>query len=86
MHLNCKFRHEQHMKSMKLVFPLYFTSLKNSFSDITRKRIFTEYDQGGFGKMRFLLISENEFFNEMKYNGKTSFMDFMNNLYTNIQP
>ena len=28
--------------------------------------------------MHFLLISENEFFNEIKRDGITSFMDFMN--------
>ena len=30
-----------------------------------------------FGKMHFLLISENEFFHEITWNGMTSFMDFM---------
>ena len=30
-----------------------------------------------FGKMHFLLISENDFFYEIKCNGITSFMDFM---------
>ena len=30
-----------------------------------------------FGKIRFLLISENEFSHEMKSNGMTSFLDFM---------
>ena len=30
-----------------------------------------------FGKMHFLLISENEFFHEIKSNGITSFMEFM---------
>ena len=30
-----------------------------------------------FGKMHFLLISENEFFHEMIRNGMTSFMKFM---------
>ena len=30
-----------------------------------------------FGKMCFLLISEDEFFHEIKCNGKTSFMEFM---------
>ena len=30
-----------------------------------------------FGQMHFLLISENEFFHEIKCNGMTSFMEFM---------
>ena len=30
-----------------------------------------------FGKMHFLLISENEFFHEIKYCGMTSFMEFV---------
>ena len=30
-----------------------------------------------FGKMYFLLISENEFYYEIKRNGMTSFTDFM---------
>ena len=30
-----------------------------------------------FGKMHFLLISENEFFNEIKRDGITGFMDFI---------
>ena len=30
-----------------------------------------------FGKMHFLLISQNEFFHEIKCNGITSFMEFM---------
>ena len=30
-----------------------------------------------FGKMQFLLISESWFFDEIKYNKMTSFMDFM---------
>ena len=30
-----------------------------------------------FGKMHFQLIYENEFFHEIKYNGMTSFMEFM---------
>ena len=30
-----------------------------------------------FGKMHFLLISENEFTHEIKHDGITSFVDFM---------
>ena len=48
---------------------------KNSFSDIDRKcgAAFI-----GFGKMHFLLISENEFFfHEIKRDGMTIFIEFM---------
>ena len=34
-----------------------------------------------FGKILFPLISENEFFHEIKCDGMTSFMDFMWGLY-----
>ena len=30
-----------------------------------------------FDEMHFLLISENEFFHEIKRDGRTNFMDFM---------
>ena len=43
---------------------------------------FTKYGQGGtaltvYGEMHFLLISENEFTHEIKWNGITSFLEFM---------
>ena len=56
--------------------------MKNSFSNISRKCILPNMIGAVtvpiiFGKTYFLLISENEFFHEMKCNGMTSFMDFM---------
>ena len=38
-----------------------------------------------FGKIHFLLISEKEFFHEIKCNGMTSFMEFMNRLLLKIK-
>ena len=38
-----------------------------------------------FGKMHFLLISENEFFHEIKCNGITNFMEFMISLLENLK-
>ena len=74
-----------HMKSMKLVIPLHFIWEKNLFSDISRKCILTNMIGAVtvvttpiiFGKMHFLLLSENEFFHQIECNGMTSFMDFM---------
>ena len=63
------------MKSMKLVIPSHFlilaggAFLPNMIGAVTAPII--------FGKMHFLLIPENEFFHEIKFNGMTSFMDFM---------
>ena len=62
-----KSRSELHMKSMKFVIPSRFISWVNSFSDISRKWILPNMIRAVpvlmiFGKIRFLLISENEFF------------------------
>ena len=67
---------------MNLVIPLHFISWKNSFSDISRKCIWPNMNGAVtapiiFGQMHFLLKSENEFFHEIKCNGRTSFMEFM---------
>ena len=56
-----------HMKSTKVSIPIHFISWVSSFSDISRKCIFPNMIRVGtaliiFGKMHFLLISENEFF------------------------
>ena len=70
------------MKSMKLVIPSHFIWRKNSFSDISRKFHLPNVIGAVtapiiFGKMHFLLISQNEFTHEIKRDGITSFMDFM---------
>ena len=56
------------MESVKLVILSRFISRVNSFSDISRKCILV--------KMNFLLI-ENEFFQKMKLDGVTSFLDYI---------
>ena len=55
------------MNSMKTCPSVTFYFMKNSFSDISRKRILPNMIRAGttliiFGKIHFLLISENEFF------------------------
>ena len=55
---------QQLMKSMKLLFSPHFISWKNSFSDISRRCILPNMAKSGtalitFGKMHFLVISEN---------------------------
>ena len=73
------------MNSVKLVSPFHVTSRKNSFSDISRKCIWPNMIRVVtaliiFGKIHFLLISEKEFFHEIKRDGITSFMEFMQTL------
>ena len=69
------------MNSEKLVIPLHFISWKTHFL-ILAGSVFYQIWIGWlttliiFGKMHFLLISENEFTHEIKCNGMTSFMDF----------
>ena len=71
------------MKSMKLVLPSHFYFVKKkSFSDTSRKCILPNIIRAVpvliiFGKMPFLLISEDEFIHEIKCNRMKSFMDFM---------
>ena len=64
------------MNSMKLVILLHFISWKKKIIFWYQQEVyFTKYII--FGKMHFLLISENAFCYEMKCNGMTSFMEFM---------
>ena len=56
------------MKSMKLLF---------HYSLFHDKTHFLLLALAIFGKMHFLLMSENEFFNEIKRDGITGFMDFI---------
>ena len=68
------------MKSMKLVIQLHFIWWVNSFSDISRKCILPNMIATPiiFGKMHFLLISENEFFHEIKCKRMTAPIIFGN--------
>ena len=66
------------MKSMKLVIPSRFISWKNPFSDASRKVIITIIIRMVpvliiFVKVHFLLVSEGDFFHEIKRDGTTSF-------------
>ena len=69
------------MNSLKLVILLHFDLCKKSFSVNSRKSNLPNTIRAVtpliiFGKMQFLLISENEF-DEIKRDGVTSFLDFM---------
>ena len=65
------------MNSMQNCNSITFYFMKNSISDINRKWILPNMIRARatliiFGKMPFLLTSENEFTHEIKYDGITS--------------
>ena len=70
----------------KVVIPLCFISWKTNFL-IKARSAFYQIWLGGltaliiFGKIHFLLISENEFFHEMKCDRTTVCMEFMSTIF-----
>ena len=65
------------MNSMNTCNSVTFYFMKNSFSDISRKCIVPNMIRVVpastiFSKMQFMVISENEFFHEIKRDGITS--------------